>query len=150
MTARENNWNGLGLYQRGSFEAHPVCFYNILTINKPCVLRLLRQQKSLFCFWGTISCLLACLVLCMKFICVRQGTRRERHKPRSWSHKEEWRPRLEKEHDAKISLLLVFFLVSASFVFVGFSLLFFVVAMTTENWEGFNGESENGVGRVGF
>ena len=22
--------------------------------------------------------------------------------------------------------------------------------MTTENWEGFNGESENGVGRVGF
>ena len=44
----------------------------------------------------------------------------------------------------------MFFLVSASFAFVGFSLLFFVVAMTTENREGFNGESENGVGRVGF
>ena len=68
MTTRENNWNGLGLYQRGSFEAHPVCFYNILTINKPCVLRLLRQQKSLFSFWGTISSLLAWFYVCNLFV----------------------------------------------------------------------------------
>ena len=75
MTARENYWNGLGLYQRGSFEAHPVCFYNILTINKPCVLRLLRQQKSLFSFWGTISCLLGSMYVI--YLCQTRYKKRE-------------------------------------------------------------------------
>lgn len=67
MTTRENNWNGLGLYQRGSFEAHPVCFYNIVTINKPCVLRLLRQQKEFILLLG-YNFLLGWFYVCNLFV----------------------------------------------------------------------------------
>ena len=54
---------------------------------------------------------------------------RERERPRSWSHKATWRPRLEKEHDANISLSL------SSLLFVSASLLAFSLLFVAMTWE---------------
>jgi hypothetical protein len=52
-----------------------------------------------------------------------------RERPRSWSHKATWRPRLEKEHDANISLSL------SSLLFVSASLLAFSLLFVAMTWE---------------